>query len=175
MAVALRRVMSETRSTEKEGLFQLEASCELGAAPEVVFALLSDHASLPSWVPGLRRVEVDCSNAVSPGGVGTRRTLHALAGPPGTEIITDLVAPQRLAYSATDSSLRGLLTQHRAELCCEPSEGGTRLRWSVSGVPSQTWWKRVGARLIFGGAQRAGLRNLRRRFPPRRSTPIGEG
>lgn len=144
---------------------QFEAETELNARPEAVFAIISDHQRLPTWIPGLRRVDVDESNAMSPGGIGTRRTLYPMVGPSGVEVIVDFDPPRRLVYCASDESLRGLLTRHRAEISCEPSVSGTRIRWLVRGIPSRTWWRRVLAGAVFRHAQRSGLANLRRRFP----------
>jgi hypothetical protein len=146
-----------------------DAACDLGAPPAVVFAFIADHAALPRWIPGLRRVDVDETRACSPGGVGTVRKLHALAGPPGVEIVTAFEPPACLAYSATDESLRGLCTRHTAELSCRAIASGTRLRWTVRADPSPSWWKRVAARLIFNLACQAGLRNLRTHFRRRGS------
>ena len=151
---------------------QFEAAADLDAAPEVAFALISDHRRLPSWIPGLRRVEVDESQALSPGGVGTRRTLYPVVGPFGVEVVVEFEPPRRMAYSASDASLRGLLTRHRAELWCEPSAAGTRVRWVVRGVPARTWWKRMLAWLFVRHAQRAGLANLRRHFAAQRAISV---
>jgi uncharacterized protein YndB with AHSA1/START domain len=144
-----------------------DAGTELNARPEAVFAVISDHRGLPSWIPGLRRVDVDESQALSPGGIGTRRRLYPLVGASGVEVILELDPPRGIVYSASDASLRGLLTRHRAELWCEASAGGTRIRWVVRGIPSRTWWKRVIAWIVFRHTQRAGLANLRRRFASR--------
>jgi uncharacterized protein YndB with AHSA1/START domain len=151
---------------------QFDAICELGAPPSVVFAFIANHAELPRWIPGLRRVDVDESQARSRGGVGTRRTLHALAGPPGVEIVTALEPPHRLVYSATDESLRGLCTDHSAELSCIASARGTVLRWTVRAKPPSSWWRRILARLVFNLACRAGLRNLRKEFRGVKVPPV---
>lgn len=137
---------------------------ELGAPPHVVFAFISDHAALPSWIPGLKRVDVD-ARAAGRAGVGIRRTLHMFAGAAGTEIVTELEPARRLVYSATDDSLRGLLTDHRAELRCDERQGWTRFSWLITGRPAVSWWKRFVAHVIFSAAIYLGLRNLRRRFP----------
>jgi hypothetical protein len=144
---------------------QFHAQIEIHAPPEVVFAILSDHRGLLTWIPGLRRVDVDESGAQSPGGIGARRTHVPIAGPSGVEVIVGFELPRKMAYCASDESLRGLLTRHRSELWCESSPVGTLLRWSVRGEPSRTWWKRILARVVFRRAQRVGLANLRRRFP----------
>jgi uncharacterized protein YndB with AHSA1/START domain len=146
---------------------QFDRSCDLGVTPEALFALLRDYTALPRWVPGLRRVEVDASAAASPDGVGTRRILHPHLGVAGVETITAFEPPHRLAYSASDESLRGLYTSHSSELCCTPSEQGTHVRWVIRAWPSERWWKRLAARWLFGLAQQASLRRLRELFPLR--------
>jgi uncharacterized protein YndB with AHSA1/START domain len=148
---------------------QCEAETEINAQPEVVFAIISDHRRLPTWIPGLRRVDVDESQALSPGGIGTRRRLHPIVGPSGVEMIIEFEPPRKMVYRASDESLRGLLTRHRSEISCESSAAGTRLRWIVRGIPSQTWWKRILAKAMFSHAQQTGLANLRRRFPVEKS------
>ena len=142
----------------------VDLTCELPATPSEVFAVIGDHRALPRWIPGLRQVEVDDSGAKLPGGVGTRRTLRMLVGPPGVEVVTAFDPPARIAYGATDESLRGLCTQHAAELSCVPTERGTRLRWTVRAELSSSWWRRFIAPLMFRLVCRAGLRRLRRRF-----------
>jgi uncharacterized protein YndB with AHSA1/START domain len=144
---------------------QFDLSCELGAPPEVVFSLLRDHAALPEWVPGLRSVEVDVAAAEVPGGAGTVRTLYPWLGSAGRETVLALEPPWRLAYSASDESLRGLYSAHLAELTCAASPAGTRLRWIVRARSSPRWWLRGTARLLFGLGLRGALRRLRRRFP----------
>ena len=143
---------------------QFEAGIEVDAQPEAVFALISDHRQLPSWVPGLRRVEVDESQASSPGGVGTRRKLYPIIGAAGVEVVVAFEPPHRIVYSASDESLRGLLTRHRAEISCQPSAGGTLIRWIVRGVRSRSGWKRILAKMVFRHALRGGLANLHRHF-----------
>jgi uncharacterized protein YndB with AHSA1/START domain len=149
----------------EESPVQFDATCELGASPSAVFALIADHAALSQWVPGLRRVDVDDSRASTPGGVGTRRTLIPAIGPPGVEVVLAFDPPNFLAYSATDASLRGLYTRHRVEMSCTPTPRGTLFRWVIRGLPSVSWFKRIAAQLMFGLAQRASVRNLQRLFP----------
>jgi hypothetical protein len=147
---------------------QFDCSCDLGVTEDVLFALLRDYRALPRWVPGLRRVEVDASRAASPDGVGTRRILYPRLGAAGVETITAFEPPRRLAYSASDESLRGLYTGHSSELYCTPSEQGTHVRWVIRGWPSERWWKRFLARWLFGMALEASLHRLRQLFPLRR-------
>ena len=144
-----RRLRCHRLVSEEDPPVLAEATCELGAEPSEVFALIGDHASLPQWIPGLRRVDVDESRALSPRGVGTRRTLRMLLAPPGVEVITAFEPPVRLVYSATDESLRGLCTRHSAELSCAACGTGTRLRWTVRAQPSPSWWRRIVAHFMF--------------------------
>lgn len=143
---------------------QFQTKRYLSAPPAVVFALISNHAALPTWVPGLRRVDVDDSRAARPGGVGTRRTLYPHVGVPGTEVVVAFEPPFRLSYSATDESLRGFLTAHLSELHCAAYGDGTELSWTIRGRLARSWWKRLFARLLFARAIRVGAKNLERRF-----------
>jgi uncharacterized protein YndB with AHSA1/START domain len=154
----------QTTSLAELSPLQLEATCSLPASPVEVFALISDHAALPTWVSGLRRVDVDDAHAESAGGVGTRRTLIPLLGMRGTEIVTHYEPPLRLVYSATDATLRGLLTAHSSELVCEADGHGTRLTWRIRGRLSRSRWKAAFAMLMFRWSVRSSMRNLRRRF-----------
>jgi hypothetical protein len=144
-----------------------DETCELDAPPMAVFALIADHGAWPRWIAGLRRLDVDESSARVPGGVGIRRILYPLFGPPGVEVVTAFAPPFGLAYSATDDSLRGLCTRHEAVLSCTPTARGTRLRWTVRARPSSSWWKRIIARFVFSWPYRAGLKNLREHFSVR--------
>jgi uncharacterized protein YndB with AHSA1/START domain len=144
---------------------QLDLACELGAPPEQVFTLLADHEALPTWVPGLRRVDVDSTRAARPGGAGAVRTLHPRIGVAGCELIIEVTPPHRLVYSASDASLRGLYTAHRAEITCTATGRGTRLTWQVWARPTERAWRRLFARLLVGFALWSSMRNLRRRFP----------
>lgn len=145
---------------------QFRARRYLSAPPAVVFELISDHAALPTWVPGLRRVDVDGSRATAPRGIGTRRILYPRVGVPGTEVVVAFEPPFRLSYSATDESLRGFLTAHLSELQCAAYGEGTELSWTIRGRLARSWWKRLLARLLFARAIHAGVKNLERRFAP---------
>lgn len=136
-----------------------------GIQPDV-FALLGNHALLPTWAPGLKQVEVDDTNATSPGGVGAVRTLYPKIGPPGRETIVAFEPDHRLAYSASDASLRGLCTGHLTEISLESAAGGTRLRWVTRVVLARSWWRRVLAYTMFRWAAHASCKKLTmRRFP----------
>jgi len=156
-------------SDDEQTTVLFDGRAELGARPSDVFSFVADHAGLPRWIPGLRRVDVDVSEAQTPGGVGTRRTLRMRVGPPGVEIVTAFEPPNRLAYSATDASLRRLCTNHQAELTCAPTPSGTHLRWTVRAKPSPSWWRRLAARFVFNAACGAGMTNLRKYFLARAS------
>ena len=147
-----------------DSLVYLDSTVELGADVAVLFAFVTDHAQLPRWAPGLRRVDVDVS-AAQPDGVGTLRTLHSWMGPPGVERIVACTPPHHLAYTATDASLRGICHGHRAELTLTPVPGGTQLRWVVRLQPPRTWWQRAAARLMFQAAPRMCLNRLQALFP----------
>jgi hypothetical protein len=142
----------------------IDGTRELNAQPSAIFAVISNHRALPRWIPGLRRVDLDESPSVSPHGIGTRRTLRMFLGPAGVEVITAFEPPSLLSYSATDESLRGLCTNHTAELSCTASARGTLLRWRVQATLPRSWWRRLLTALVFRTVCRAGLRNLSHMF-----------
>ena len=149
-----------------------DVSVLIDAPPDAVFALLTDHARLPRWAPGVNRVTLDASRAVVAGGPGTVRTLHPRFGAEGVETVVASEAPARFVYSASDASLRGLCTHHRTTLSLAPSSAGSRteLRWVVEAAPSPSWWRAWVARWMFGWAARASCRNLGRIFERRPRT-----
>lgn len=151
----------------------------LDAPPDEVFAFITDHAKLPSWAPGVHRVGVDTSRAEIEGGPGTVRTLYPRFGASGVETVVASEAPARFVYSASDTSLRGLCTNHRTTLLLAPMDAGgrTELRWVVEAAPSPSWWRAWIARWMFAWAARVSCRNLRRIFDGRKpgSTPETRG
>ncbi|HTQ02767.1 MAG TPA: SRPBCC family protein [Polyangiaceae bacterium] len=143
---------------------QFETRRYLSAPPAVVFALISDNATLPTPEPGPGRVQADEARSTLPRGAGTRRTLDPLMGIAGTEGVVAFEPPFGLSYSATDESLRGLLTAHVSELQCAAYGEGTELSWTVRGRLARSWWKRLLARLLFARALRSGVKDLERRL-----------
>lgn len=99
------------------------------AAPEVVFAVLSDHAGMSGWTP-LRASTLEREGDPAPNGVGAIRALKAL----GTirEEIMALDPPREMSYRI----LSGLpVRDHRATVQLLAEGAGTRIVWSVTFVP----------------------------------------
>lgn len=135
------------------------------APPLDVFALVSNHARLPEWVPGVLRVEVDNSRAQVPGGAGAVRTLIPRIGRRGHErIIRVDRAALRIDYSATDESLVGLCSDHRASIACSAEGTGTLVSFSVQAAPGRDRLRSWLGRWMFRAAVAISLRRLARYF-----------
>jgi uncharacterized protein YndB with AHSA1/START domain len=123
----------------------LARAIRLAAAPERVFAFITDFERLPEWMPMMRRAWVDNRHAQTPGGVGAVRMIDSGFGKPTEERVVALEPPSLLAYSASDASLRGLFRSHLGVLVLEqhPAEGalrpgeGTRLSWFSYALPGR--------------------------------------
>lgn len=141
------------------------------ASPRDVFALVSNHARLPEWAPGVLRVEVDNSGAQVPGGAGAVRTLIPRFGRRGHERITRVDrAALRIDYSATDESLVGLCSDHHASITCSAEGAGTRVSFSVQTAPGHDRVRSWLGRWMFRAAVAVSLRRLARCFAGKPST-----
>ena len=142
----------------------------LDAPSDEVLAFITDHAKLPSWAPGVSRISIDTSRAEIAGGPGTMRMLYPRFGASGVERVLASETPARFVYSASDTSLRGLCTDHRTTLLLAPLDAGgrTELRWVVEAAPSPSWWRARIARWMFAWAARVSCRNLLRIFDGRK-------
>lgn len=147
---------------------QLTYTARLGAAPEEVFEFVSDTDRLHEWIPGARKSWSDDSNALHPKQVGSVRMIDAGIGKPTLEVVKAYEAPRMLAYSATDASLFGLVTDHLGVVTCEPHpEGGTAFCWLAFGKPARNPVKRWAGMKVFQVALSGGTKKLERRFPRR--------
>lgn len=141
---------------------QFELSCELGAPPETVFALITHFERLPEWMPFMMRVKVDNSRAHTPGGVGAVRVIDGRT----RETVVAIEPPRLLAYSASDASLLGMYTHHLGVLTCEPAgPSRTTFRWLFHARPGRSALPRFVGRHLMPFIFRRSMRNLRKRFP----------
>lgn len=144
---------------------QFDISCDLDAKPESVFAVLADFANLPQWMPLMKRVEVDNSQAKKPGEVGAVRVIYPPLGPATRETVKAFERPWLLSYSAADENLFGMWTDHTGILTCEDNgKGGTSLRWRTYALPGKNPFMRVLGRLVFSFVFRSSLAKLQQRF-----------
>ena len=81
-------------------------------------------------------------------------------------IVKAFEAPRMLAYSATDDSLFGLMTDHLSVLTCEPHpDGDTVFCWLAYGRPAKGTPMRWAGRKVFNFALNSGTKKLEQRFP----------
>jgi hypothetical protein len=98
------------------------------AGPEVVFDLMADGASWPSWSP-IESFELERPGDPAPEGVGAIRVFRR-GRTTGRDQIVEVVPGRRLGYV----SLSGLpVRDYRADL--EPTAYGTAIRWRSSFLP----------------------------------------
>ncbi|MEP6851099.1 MAG: SRPBCC family protein [bacterium] len=111
------------------GLQDIDLRGESSAAPPVVWALLADSSTWPSWTPieGYEQVRPS-----GPDGTGEVRTFRTGRHRVREEII-ESTPPTRLTYTL----LGGLaLRDYRAQIDVEPRPaGGSRLRWHTTFRP----------------------------------------
>ena len=86
---------------------QVEIVVKLRATPEAVWALLSDHEALPSFIPAIQKVTVDHSKARTRNGVGTTREC-SLMGMELTESIRVFEPNRALGYSVVKGGMPGV-------------------------------------------------------------------
>jgi uncharacterized protein YndB with AHSA1/START domain len=117
---------------------RITAEATSQAAPEEVWALLSDRSSWPSWSP------LGSHSRVSPGADGEPDGIGGVAQfVTGRHCVREEIVerkpPRRLSYIL----LSGLpLRDYRAVIELTPSGGGTRIQWTSTFVPARpgTGW-----------------------------------
>lgn len=119
------------------GRRHVEASGWSAAPPAVVYGLLVDGATWPTW-SGHEAVDLVERGEGDGDGVGAVRVLHR-GRVRSRERIVELVPDRRLGYTL----LAGLpLRDYRANVDLTPSRGGTAIRWSSdfsAKVPGTGW------------------------------------
>lgn len=115
---------------------------EIGAPPEVVFDLLTDHRRYAEMTP-LRRSELEREGEPAPNGVGAVRRLSAV-GPPIREEVVAYERPARFSYKV----LSGLpVRDHLGTVLLEAGGSGTRMTYAVKTTPTVPL---VGSIVVFG-------------------------
>lgn len=136
----------------------VEATVWAGAPAPVVYGLLADGASWPTW-SGHDSFELVERGQGDGDGVGAVRILRR-GRVRSREQVVELVPDQRLGYTL----LSGLpLRDYRAAVDLAPERGGTRIRWTADfspAVPGTGWLYRLAldrflARVVRGLAARA--------------------
>jgi len=130
----------------------VEAEQTTKAAPESVWALVSDATTYPRWGPW-REAGYRSAGTASPRGAGAVYWLrssrrYGLRRPLSVEKILDAEEGRRLAYTVVE----GLpVRNYRAEITLAPAADGTRIRWAAS------WDRTMSGRLVH--------RSLRKLYP----------
>jgi uncharacterized protein YndB with AHSA1/START domain len=130
----------------------VEAEHTALAAPEIVWALISDAMTYPQWGPW-RKAGYHSPGSASPRGPGAVYWLessrrYGLRYPVSIERILDVEEGRRLAYTV----VKGIpVRNYQAEVTLDPTAAGTRIRWAAS------WDPTLAGRLVH--------RSLRRLYP----------
>lgn len=104
---------------------------EVGAPPEVVFDVLTDHRRYAE-ITRLRKSTLEREGDPAPDGVGAIRVLAAV-GPPIREEVVVYERPSRFSYKV----LSGLpLRDHLGTVSLEPSDTGTRVTYALKAIPT---------------------------------------
>ncbi len=145
---------------------QLKITRRLGASQGELFEYVTDFSRLSEWIPGCRKSWSDDTHAEAPGQVGAVRMISSGLGKPVREVVRAYEAPRMLAYSATDDSLFGLMTDHLGVLTCEPHAGGGAVFcWLAYGRPAKSAAVRWVGDKVFRIALHGGTKKLEQRFP----------
>jgi len=104
---------------------------QVGAPPEIVFDVLTDHRRYTEITP-LRKAELEREGEPEPDGVGAIRVL-SVAGPPMREEVLAYERPYRFSYKL----LSGLpVRDHVGTVELEPKDGGTEITYAVKTTPT---------------------------------------
>ena len=134
------------------GNLHVEAEQTTRAAPEFVWALVSDVMTYPRWGPW-REAGYQRPGDTSPRGTGAEYWLrsshrYGLSYPVTVEKVLDAERGRHLAYAV----IGGIpVRNYRADITLEPSAGGTRIHWAAS------WDRTLAGRLVH--------RSLRKLYP----------
>ena len=105
-----------------------ERTFTLNAPPEKVWALISDHEKVPTYLSMVEKVTVDNSHAVTLSGVGAVRTC-TISGMAFEEEMRLWEPNRALVYSLHEGNPVGM-TGHLAVALLAPNKtGGTTVRW----------------------------------------------
>jgi uncharacterized protein YndB with AHSA1/START domain len=134
------------------GKLHVEAEQTTRAAPEIVWALVSDAMTYPRWGPW-REAGYQSRGDTSPRGPGAGYWLrssrrYGLRYPVSVEKILDAEQGRHLAYAVIDGIP---VRNYRADITLEPAAGGTRIHWAAS------WDRTLAGRLVH--------RSLRKLYP----------
>jgi uncharacterized protein YndB with AHSA1/START domain len=120
---------------------QIELSQHVPAAPDRVFALLTDHVGWERWA-GVKEVVLRQKGDPPPNGLGAIRVIRA-GGMAIEEEVTAFDPPSRMAYRLVAGAP---VRDHEGQVRFEPDGSGTKVTWSVRFrplVPGTGWLLRA--------------------------------
>lgn len=123
------------------------------AAPDRVFAMISDHARYFE-MPGVKTSKLLKHGSPAPNGQGAVREIVADGGVRFVEEIFEFDAPRRFAYRITECSLP--VEHDFGEVIVHPRPSGCEVEWNTTFT--------IGIPLIGGGVARLIAPLLRRTF-----------
>ncbi|MGA3121221.1 MAG: SRPBCC family protein [Polyangiaceae bacterium] len=115
-----------------QNTFRIERSTTISAPAEKIFPLLDDFHAWSRWSP-YEKLDPAMQRTYSgePRGVGAAYAWTGKKAGAGAMEITQASAPSRVAIALTFT--KPMRAQNTAEFLLEPSSGGTRVTWSMTG------------------------------------------
>ncbi|MGH1346715.1 MAG: SRPBCC family protein [Nannocystales bacterium] len=113
--------------------FQIEELVDVSADAERIWAKLTRHESMPTWVTlGLRGVRLQANGSASVGTPGSYRVIRFAGWPEVTERFVEVEAPVRYSYEV----IAGMphLREHLGVVSVEKEAGSSRIRWTITFV-----------------------------------------
>ncbi len=156
---------NETAARMTDQPLVFEVTRRLNVSRQELFNYITDFSRLSEWIAGAKKSWADDANAETPGQVGSVRVIQSPVGTLIREVVKAYEAPRMLAYSAEDSALFGLCTDHLGVVTCEPHpDGGTVICWQAYGRLPQNRAKAWGGRKLFQVALTTSMKSLERKF-----------
>jgi uncharacterized protein YndB with AHSA1/START domain len=104
---------------------------EVGASPEVVFDVLTDHRRYADITP-MRKSELEREGEPAPNGVGAIRVLRSV-GPPLREEVVAYQPSSRFSYKMLSGAP---VRDHVGTVSLEPAGTGTKVTYAVRTTPT---------------------------------------
>ncbi len=118
-------------------MVEIEARVRIAAPLETVWARLTDHEGMSTWMP-LRSVTLSQEGHPDRDGLGARRVMRAV-GPPLVEEVVAWDPPTSYEYTLLHGAP---IRDHRGRVELSPAGDGTNVVWSIRfrpRVPGTGW------------------------------------
>jgi uncharacterized protein YndB with AHSA1/START domain len=123
---------------------------EVGAPPETVFDVLTDHRRYAEITP-LRKSVLEREGQPAPNGVGAIRAVTSV-GPPLREEVVSYQPPSRFSYKVISGAP---IRDHLGTVLLEPAGAGTKITYAVRMTPTVP----LAGRVVVG-ATKLGIKSL---------------